>query len=109
MTSKYIPSPEPGSIEFLNQGKQIVINWKDGGRTTITAFDLRRQCPCASCVNEMSGDRILRREDVDSTVTATSCRAVGRYGQQIQWSDGHNTGIYTHRMLRVVEPIAEPG
>jgi DUF971 family protein len=97
------------SMEFPNKGKQIVINWRDGGRTAITAFDLRRLCPCASCVNEMSGDRILRREDVDSAVTVTSCRAVGRYGQQIQWSDGHNTGIYTHRMLRVVEPITESG
>jgi DUF971 family protein len=109
MASKHIPSPAPASIEFLNEGKQIVIDWKDGGRTAITAFDLRRLCPCASCVHEMTGTRILRREDVDSTVTATSCRAVGRYGQQIQWSDGHNTGIYTHRMLRVVEPITESG
>lgn len=107
MTSEQTPPPTPRSIDLLNGGKQIVIDWKDGGRTAMTACDLRRLCPCASCVNERSGDRILRNEDIDPTVSATSYHSVGRYGIQFQWSDGHDTGIYTHRMLRIVRPIQD--
>jgi DUF971 family protein len=105
MAAVHTPSPVPLSIDLPTAGTQIVIDWKDGGRTAITSFDLRRLCPCAACVNELSGERDLRREDIDPAVSAQSFRRVGRYGLQFQWSDGHDTGIYTHRMLRVIEPI----
>ena len=101
------PPPVPQSIDLPNTGQQIVIDWKDGGRTAITSCDRRRLCPCAICVNELSGKRTLRSEDIDPTVSAEGFHRVGRYGFQFQWSDGHNTGIYTHRMLRVIEPIPD--
>jgi DUF971 family protein len=107
MANVRTPSPVPQSIDLPNAGNQIVITWQDGGRTAITSFDLRRLCPCASCVNELSGDRVLRREDIDPTVSAESFHRVGRNGLQFQFSDGHGTGIYTHRMLRVIEPIED--
>jgi DUF971 family protein len=107
MATVHTPPPVPHSIDLPNAGSQVVIDWKDGGRTAITSFDLRRLCPCASCVNELSGQRTLRKQDVDSTVSAKSFHKVGRYGLQFQWSDGHGTGIYTHRMLRVIEPIRD--
>ena len=107
LASKYTPPPVPRSTVLEGYGREIVIDWKDGGRTAVTAFDLRRLCPCASCVNEISGDRMLRSEDVDPAIVAVSFHKVGRYGLQFQWSDGHGTGIYTHRMLRVIEAELE--
>jgi DUF971 family protein len=107
MANRPTPPPVPKSIDLPNDGRQLVIEWRDGGRTAMTSFDLRRLCPCAGCVNELSGDRLLKKEDVDAGVSAESFEKVGRYGVQIQWSDGHNTGIYTHRMLRVIEPIED--
>ncbi len=32
---------------------------------------------------------------------------VGRYAVNIQWSDGHDTGIYSYQTLRELCPCAE--
>ena len=37
-------------------------------------------------------------------IRALSVKPVGRYGLQINWSDGHSTGIYTFDRLR---PLCE--
>ena len=107
MAKPYTAPPIPLTVDLVKEGSKIVIDWKDGGRTVFSAFDLRRLCPCASCVHELSGNRLLRKEDVDPKVSAASFHKVGRYGLQFQWSDGHGTGIYTHRMLRVIEPLED--
>jgi DUF971 family protein len=39
-------------------------------------------------------------------IRITDLATVGRYAYSISWSDGHNTGIYTLRMLREMENSA---
>lgn len=92
--------PVPTRIELEASGTRIVLHWQDGRVTRFRAFDLRAECPCASCVDEMTGRRTLSREDVDPDVTATAYGRVGRYAVQFQWSDGHSTGIYSYERLR---------
>ena len=92
-------TPIPQDIEFPDEGRTIRITW-DGGRiVSFASFDLRAECPCASCVEELTGKRILRREDVDPQVAATGFARIGRYALQFQWSDGHSTGIYSYSRL----------
>lgn len=43
---------------------------------------------------------MLKIEDVDENVAASSFHKVGRYALQFDWSDGHSTGIYTYERLR---------
>jgi len=92
--------PVPTHIELEDSGKQIVLHWQDGRVSRMSAFELRAACPCASCVDEMTGRRTLAREDVDPEVAATAYGRVGRYAVQFQWSDGHSTGIYSYERLR---------
>ena len=73
----------------------ILITWKDGKQTLFPARFLRLACPCAACVEEMTGRKILDESTVPEDVHPLSIVPVGRYAIQIQWSDGHNTGIYT--------------
>ena len=61
---------------------------------------LRQLCPCAGCVDELTGVRTLRPEAVDEGVYPTAIHYVGRYALQFVWSDGHSTGIYTFDRLR---------
>lgn len=96
--------PIPVNIDLEDGGRTIQLVWQDGRVTRIAAFDLRAGCPCAGCVDEMTGVRTLKRENVDPGVMATTCGRVGRYALQIQWSDGHNTGIYTYERLRDWSP-----
>ena len=75
------------------------VKWANGGETIYPARFLRLSCPCAACIEEMTGQRILRESEVPSDVHPLSIHPVGRYAIQILWSDGHNTGIYTWERL----------
>ncbi len=57
-------------------------------------------CPCAACVDELTGRRILTEEMVDEGVYPTAIEYVGRYALQFFWSDGHSTGFYPYDFLR---------
>ena len=74
--------------------------WKDGVASEYVPRDLRLLCPCAGCVDEMSGVRTLLAEKVDESVYPTAIHYVGQYALQFVWSDGHTTGIYAFEYLR---------
>jgi ATP-binding protein involved in chromosome partitioning len=67
----------------------LAITWNDGVESHYRVFDLRAACPCAQCVDELTGKRILEPKNVDPEV-------------QIKWSDGHDTGIYSWIRLRAL-------
>ena len=92
-------TPVPVDVQLEEEGRIIRIQWEDGRQGTFRAFDLRAECPCALCVDELTGKRTLRREDVDPQVAAISFERVGRYALQFGWSDGHTTGIYAYKRL----------
>ena len=76
------------------------ITWADNRVSNYTAAELRRVCPCAQCVNEWTGQRVLRPEAVSEELTIENLSVVGRYALNFVWSDGHDTGIYSFRYLR---------
>lgn len=63
---------------------------------------LRRQCRCARCVHEFTGERMLRDMDVADTIVPSSMQPMGNYAVAIQWSDGHSS-IYPYEMLRELQ------
>ena len=79
---------------------EISIVWSDDAETKYNAADLRRNCPCASCVNEWTGEKILRDESVPDELHFTHTSIVGRYALNFHFSDGHDTGIFTFKFLR---------
>ncbi len=81
-------------------GSSIIINWNDGHRGIYPHRMLRLRCPCASCVEEMTGRALLNPDTVPQDVRALDQMAVGQYALQFLWSDAHYTGIYTYRALR---------
>ncbi|MCI0410720.1 MAG: DUF971 domain-containing protein [Acidobacteria bacterium] len=88
----------PYAINRRDDG--VLIEWDQHGHETFyPARDLRLACPCAGCVEEMSGRTILSPRDVPVDVRPIALSLVGTYGLRVQWSDGHSTGIYTFAML----------
>lgn len=82
--------------------REVTIRWDEQGHVGhYPARDLRLACPCAGCVDEMTGRPLLDPATVPDNVTASAIEPVGAYGVRIRWSDGHGTGIYTYAMLRV--------
>ena len=76
------------------------ITWADERVCRYTAPALRRACPCAQCVNEWTGQRVLEAEAVSDDLIISNLAVVGRYALNFVWSDRHETGIYSFRYLR---------
>lgn len=95
------PSDRITPVEVSQPARQqLKIKWKDGAESLLNAFDLRANCHCATCVDEMTGAKLLKLESIPKDVWPVSISPVGRYGIHINWSDGHSTGIFTFDRLR---------
>jgi ATP-binding protein involved in chromosome partitioning len=95
--------PIPYAINRRDDG--LLIEWDDTGHQGFfPARALRLACPCAGCVEEMSGRPLLDPANVPTDIKPLSLALVGAYGLRIQWSDGHATGIYTFEQLRKLCP-----
>jgi len=81
---------------------EITIRWSDDSETHYTAAHLRRSCPCAGCVNEWTGEKMLKPEDVSDEITIDRTALVGRYAVNFQFSDGHETGLFSFNYLKSI-------
>jgi DUF971 family protein len=80
------PSPK-------NQDR-LILTWNTGESYSLPYFEIRYECPCAICVDEKTGKRVLTREELDQNVRPIEVNLIGRYALQIRWSDTHTTGMY---------------
>ncbi len=78
----------------------VRIKWQDGHESIYPARKLRLACPCAACVDEVTGQMRVIATSVAQNVHPVKIDLIGRYAISIQWSDGHNTGIYSFEYLR---------
>ena len=92
-----IKKRKPRDIVYADD---LTIEWGDGVVAHYPFFYLRDVCPCASCVDEMSGEKVLDAKSIASSIHIRKADYVGNYALRIQWSDGHDTGIYSFRFLR---------
>jgi DUF971 family protein len=99
LSLKTTSSAPPESID-VNERGELHIVWPGGREVAIPAFALRDQCPCAGCIEEGTGRKILDPASIPTDVRPLELKPVGNYAIQIQWSDGHGSGIYTWALLR---------
>ncbi len=78
----------------------LKIVWNDGHESIYSTYALRTACQCAVCVDEMSGHKKLKPEEVDPKILILGINPVGQYALQFRFSDGHSTGIYAFDYLR---------
>jgi len=99
-----MPTPDahvPTEIQ-QHDARTLSIRWADGAHSLLDVRALRLACGCASCVDEWSGEALLAVDSVPADVAPIDIQSVGRYAIQIDWSDGHNTGIYPFERLRTL-------
>lgn len=82
----------------------LAVTWADGHESRFDVRALRLACGCARCVDEWSGEERLDASAVPLDVRPTKLSSVGRYAVQIEWSDGHASGIYPFARLRALCP-----
>jgi DUF971 family protein len=95
----------PTKIEIV-PGDRLAIDWDDGQRREYGFRELRDACPCATCREKRSESApsasllpILSPEEA-RPLKILAMRPIGQYAYNIQFSDGHDTGIYTFEFLR---------
>src|SRR5689334_20186619 len=96
---------EPVNIEQI--GSELAIQWKDGTETFLPLRFLRTACPCAACGGEPDVLGEVVRPNVSYTDQSFILRGwnqVGGYALQLNWADGHNTGLYPFDYLRRIDP-----
>lgn len=91
----------PRIVEPFDQ-QNLKLTWSDGQCFSIPYAELRFQCPCAACVDEHTGRRIIERSTVSNEIKPTGVSTIGRYALQFNWSDGHSTGMYHYDRLREI-------
>lgn len=91
---------EPPESIHVTEENAIRMLWPGGPEVTVPAVRLRDFCPCAGCVEEGTGKKLLNPATIPSDIRPVTIEPVGNYAVKIQWSDGHNTGIYTWYVLR---------
>ena len=99
------PGNTPRDLRVKIKEQRLEIDWADGTSGALSLGSLRRVCPCAGCRTEreqQTGNplRILKADPTELRVV--SARLVGNYALQLDWSDGHNTGIFDFRFLRTL-------
>ncbi len=91
------PDP-PEAIDLVEGGVRIL--WQGGPEATIPFVRLRDACPCAECIDEGTGKKLIDPANIPADIRPEQILPVGNYAVQFHWSDGHSTGIYSWRTLR---------
>jgi DUF971 family protein len=103
----HTPPVRPADLALNEQGG-LTIRWEDGQESQFPPRYLRAQCPCAGCVEEWTGKRTVGEAQVDPGVRCRGMNPVGNYAVQLDWSDNHQTGIYSWDYLLKLRETA-PG
>jgi len=95
----------PAPVEIRRLGTRAIrMTWDDGHESEYGNRYLRDRCPCAVCRERPRGLPIVGPSVAE--VYPVQIGLVGRYAVSIQWSDGHDSGIYSYRTLRELCPCA---
>ncbi len=93
------PAQPPEAIDVVEAGA-VRILWPGGPEVTVPAVRMRDACPCAACVEEGTGRKLLDPATIPADIRPLQVTPVGSYAIQFHWSDGHSTGIYSRDTLR---------
>lgn len=95
-------SDPPTNIRALQAEQVLEITWPDEVVDRLGYISVRSECPCATCRNEWTGERMLDPASIRADLKLTGMDNIGTYAVQFAWSDGHSSGIFTWETLRAL-------
>ena len=96
---------QPTKLE-LAAPDRLRISWNDGEVRDYEVRELRDKCPCATCREKRNAPPEpapllpIVTEAQTRPLRIAAMKPVGNYAYSIEFSDGHDTGIYTLQSLR---------
>jgi|SRR6516164_8155036 DUF971 family protein len=108
---------KPTAVKIhVKSGAGVDITWADGHSSHYEFSYLREKCPCATCNDERSKKGSMVAGNLPASPLlpmykpkprADSATQVGNYAIQINFNDGHSTGIFSYDYLRTNCPCPE--
>jgi len=114
---------KPASVKVhVSSGAGVDITWADNHASHYDFAYLREECPCATCNEKRDQQQQNDQQHPGSKSTpisspvlpmfkpkirAQSATQVGNYAVQINFNDGHNTGIFSYEHLRTICPCSD--
>lgn len=93
----------------LKKDRGLTVQWSDGTSSYYSIAYLRRMSPSAE--SKMLREELARNpltvlpaSASGGPLTAVDGELVGHYAIRIRFSDGHDTGIFSWRYLREIDP-----
>jgi len=87
------PKNEAAASLRLRPGGLLEVRLRGGDLRHLPCGELRANCRCAHCVDEMTGEIRIDQEKIraDLTLKAKSIEQVGNYAVSVAFNDGHTT------------------
>ncbi|MGB6430515.1 MAG: DUF971 domain-containing protein [Candidatus Acidiferrales bacterium] len=119
------PRRKPADIKVqVSSGAGVDVVWSDGHASHYDFVYLRERCPCALCNDERAKKAEFAANPGPQAVAAPptpafelpmfkpkakarAAHAMGNYALQIDFTDGHSTGIYSYDYLRTICPCED--
>ena len=97
----------------LKKDRGLTVEWADGSTSYFSIALLRRMSPSADARKireELASNplTVLPASPDTGPLIAENAELVGNYAIRIQFSDGHDTGIYSWDYLRSLDPNITP-
>ncbi len=100
----------PTKLELVGEN-QLLIQWSDGHSRRYRFRELRDRCPCATCreKNKVPAPLlpVLKAAEAQP-LKILGMKPVGNYAYSINFSDGHDTGIYSFTTLLELGEVVNP-
>jgi DUF971 family protein len=92
--------PKPTDIKLHQKSRVLEISFDDGAHFELPCEFLRVYSPSAEVRGHGPGQEVLQLNK--EKVNITGIEPVGNYAIQLDFDDGHNTGIYSWETLYVL-------
>ena len=92
----------------VQKDKGIEIQWSDGEVGSYALSMLRSACPCATCKEarekpaQPKSRLTVLPGNYSNPMHIANIQLVGNYALKIEWSDNHDSGIYSFAYLRTL-------
>ena len=89
----------PTNIRAHQNEQLLELAWEGGPTYRLPYRYLRGQCPCASCRDEWTGERILAPASIRPDLKIEGMEPIGNYAVRLSWNDAHSSGLFSWETL----------
>jgi DUF971 family protein len=85
---------------YQKDNTTFTIEWTDGKIYNYRLSDLQKNCSCARCRDEKTGQGLIDPEKIPVDLSARRIFNIGRYALKVEFSSGCSRGIYSFAWLQ---------